>query len=162
MTAYNAPKVAAGVQPKWLPSAGGVNVLSIQSQTTTLAANDTINMIQLSSDPALGPSGGPTVIGVVFDVDQLDTGGSAALKLSVGDSSSATRYYSSLTLAQTGGYATPTQSAILGYQPFSGTFFSTYTTVSYATYTVVVKCNVSAQTWANGNIRLLFEYTMDP
>lgn len=159
MTVYNAPKVAAGVQPRALPQGFGVSVISIQSQTTQLVPNDTINMVQIQADPSLGPNGGPVVQNVTLDCDALDSG--TTLTLSVGDSVNANRYFSASTVARAGGYVQPTLGGILGYAPFGGAFFSTYTTVSNATYTVVVKAVASATTWANGNIRLMFEYTYD-
>lgn len=163
MTTYNSNKCVAGVQPKFLPSAGGVNALALFTQATALASNDIVNMVPLLADPS-NPNGlGPTILGLVLDTDKLDSGGSAAILFSIGDATTANRYFNSLTLGQTGGYAIPTVPAILGYQPFASPFFNTYTTVSLATYTILLKCNTAAQTAVTtGQIRLCTEYTYDP
>ena len=163
MTTYNSNKCLAGVQPKLLPTAGGVNALSLYTQSPALATNDIVNMINLESD-ASNPNGfGPTLQGITLDTDQLDSGGSAAILLDLGDAASSTRYFSSTTLGKTGGYAIPSVPAILGYQPFAAPYFNTYTTVSLATYTILLKCHTQAQTAVTtAQIRLATEYTYDP
>lgn len=162
MTAYTAPTITAGKSPRLLQF-GITSVISIVSQTTALALNDTIAMVQVPSDPSVdqnGGRGGPSVVGIVMDVDSLDSGNT--LVVSIGDSANAARYWTVSTMAQGGGYFQPTKSGIVGYQPFGGAVFTTYTTTSYSTYTVVVKCTTTPNTWVNGNIRMLFEYTLDP
>lgn len=165
-TTYLADKMQAGVQPKVLPSAGGVNVLSQANLTTALALNDIVQMAQLEGDPALtaanltgAPYYGPVLIGLLFDVDALDSGNT--LTLDVGDSGSANRFFAASTIGQAGGYATPSKPAILGYAPFASSY-ATYTTASLQLYTIQVKCHAAPTTWANGKVRLLVEYTYDP
>jgi hypothetical protein len=160
MAVYNASKMLAGTQPKVLPTAGGVNVLSTVALTTPLLVNDTINFMQLASDAALGGNG-PTILDVTIDADKLDTNGSPTIKLNVGDAGSATRYFNQTTVAQNGGYAIPTNPAVLGFQPF-GSSFNTYPTASLALYTIVATCQTAAATWQNGTIRLLVGFTYDP
>lgn len=163
MATYNALKNSA--LPRMLPSAGGVNILSTISLTTALVANDVINMLQLQADPS-NPNGlGPTFIGILLDVDALDNGGNA-ITLDVGDQvgtagATAQRFYAAVTTAQAGGYAVPTKPAILGYQPFAGSF-GTYTTPSLLNDEIFVTCHHAAGTWQNGNLRLLVEVTFDP
>lgn len=159
---YNANKMTAGIQPKYLPSAGGVNVLSQISQTTSLNTNDLINMVQLPAKASDDPGGfGPTIIGMLLDIDKLDTGGSQQITFDVGDATTSTRFYSAVTIGQAGGYSVPTQPAVLGFQPDVNSFTS-YTTASLLNYTIIAKCHLSASTWQNGKIRLLAEYTYDP
>ncbi len=163
MTTYNSNKCLAGVQPRLLPSAGGVNALSLYTQNPALATNDLVNMLNLVSDSSNPNGQGPTMQGITLDTDQLDSGGSAAIVLSLGDTALSTRYFSSISLGKTGGYAIPTTPAVLGYQPFGGSYFATYTTVSLATYTIILKCNTAAQTAVTtAQIRLATEYTYDP
>jgi len=161
MTVYNASKMLAGVQPKVLPSAGGVNALSIINLTTALVVNDTINFVSLAADASDPQGNGPTIIGIVLDSDKLDSNASPAIKLNLGDSGSPTRYFNQTTIAQQGGYAIPTTPAILGYQPFASAF-NTYPTPSLATYTIFATCQTAAATFQAGNVRLLTEYTYDP
>lgn len=161
MATYNASKMLAGTQPAYLPSKGGVNVLTSISQTTALSTNDVINLLQLQANPADPVGFGPTIIGMLLDTDKLDTGGSPQITLDVGDSGATQRYFKAVTTAQAGGYATPNNSAVLGFQPFAGSF-ATYTTASLLNQTVFLTCHLQASTWANGTIRLLAEYTFDP
>jgi hypothetical protein len=161
MAVYSSNKMLAGTQPKVLPSAGGVNVLAIASLSTALNLNDTINMVQLAADASDPNGSGPTIIGMVLDCDKLDSGGTPAITLSVGDSGSATRYFNASTIAQNGGYAIPAIPAILGYQPFASAF-GAYPTPSLALYTIFVTCAHAPATWQNGNVRLLTEFSYDP
>jgi hypothetical protein len=166
MTAYNASKMLAGTQPKMLPSAGGVNVLSTIALTTALAVNDTINFVQLASDAADNPSGfGPTILDVTLDSDKLDTNGAPTISWNVGDATSANRYFSSGTaggqIGRTGGYVIPSNPAVLGFQPFASSF-TVYPTPSLQLYTILLTVVAAAATWQNGTIRLLVGFTYDP
>lgn len=163
MTTYNSNKCVAGVQPKYLPTAGSVNVVAMYTQNPALALNDIVNMINLAAD-ASDPNGqGPSIVGIALDTDQLDSGGAAAITLDVGDATSAQRYFAASTVGQAGGLVSPTKGGILGYQPFGGSYFATYTTVSLATYTILLKCHAAAQTAiTTAQIRLATEYTYDP
>ncbi|MEJ0071190.1 MAG: hypothetical protein WDO24_23355 [Pseudomonadota bacterium] len=131
MATYNATKMLAGTQPKMLPTAGGVNVLSTIALTSALLLNDVINFVQLAADAADPAGSGPDDHRMTLDSDKLDSGGSPAIKLNVGDSGSASRYFTRARSAQTGGYAIPNNPAVLGYQPFASAF-SSYPTPSLA------------------------------
>lgn len=164
MTVYNSDKMAAGVQPKALYTASGVRVLAQIALAAALVANDTINMVNLPSDPSLdqgaAPNYGPVITGMALDSDKLDSNGAPAILLDVGDGTTAARFYSQSNVAQAGGYASPNVAGTLGYAPFASSF-STYPTTSKQTYTVVVKCHTAAATWQNGTIRLAVEYSFD-
>ncbi len=134
-------------QPRFLPTAGGVNVLAIFSLTQALAANDIIQMLRVAPNAS---GNNPQCIGALLDVDKLDNGGTPAIKLDVGTTGTAQAFFAAVTTAQAGGYATPNIAGALGYT------FSTLDTVQ-------VKVNTGPQTGATtGKIRLLFEYTFDP
>lgn len=157
-----ASKMATGTQPKFLPTAGGVNVLSTISLTTTLTLNDLISMLQIAGDPADPAGSGATVLGIVLDSDQLDNAATKTITLDVGDTlGNPSTFMSAVNTAQAGGYAIPTQPAVLGYQPFVNAFTS-YTTASNLLDTITVKVHAAAATPKAGTLRLLFEYTYDP
>lgn len=161
MAIYNATKMAAGTQPKVLPTGAGVNVLSTIALTTALLLNDTINFMQLGAD-ATDPNGfGPTILDFEFDTDQLDSNVAPTLKLNLGDSVSAFRYLSQTTLCQTGGVTGPVRSGTVGFQPFAAAF-NVYTTPSLALYTISATVQTAPATWQNGSIRVFFSYTYDP
>lgn len=163
MTIYSATKMAAGVQPRVLPSGAGVIVLSslLMTVAAALATGDLINMLNIGADAsesgALGA--GPFMTAVSLDCDQIDTG--AGVVLAVGDSTTAARFITGSTIGQTGGYAGPNVGGTLLFQPFATTF-NTYPTASLATYTVVVKATTGCTTPKQGTIRLKAEYTYDP
>ncbi len=160
MTAYNASKMATGVQPKYLPSAAGVHALSTIDLTTALALNDTINFLSIAAQ-ADNPNGyGPSIIGMLLDSDQLDSNASPTLKLDVGDGTTAARFYNQTTIVQGGGVAMPNVAGTIGYQPFASSF-GTYTTQSNLTYNVIGTCAAAPATWKNGNLRLLVSYSYD-
>ena len=161
MATYNADKMLAGTQPKMLPTAGGVNVLSQISLTAPLLVSDTINFMQLAADASDPAGNGPTILGMTLDSDKLDSNGAPAIKLNVGDAGLATRYFNQTTVAQQGGYAIPNNPAVLGYQPFAAAFAS-YPTASLQLYTIVATCQTAAATWQNGKVRLVTEFTYDP
>ena len=170
MTVWTASAMVAGVQPRYLPSSGGVNVLSTVALTVALALNDTINLVQLIAD-ASDPNGvGPTIIGMELDIDQLDSNGSPTIKFNVGDVTAtnppnlvgvAARYYSQTTIAQAGGYAVPNVNGVLGFQPFAGAF-STYPTQSKQTYNIIATVQTGAATPKAGTFRIVVGYTFDP
>lgn len=77
---------------------GGRTSHGARAEYTILAAlalNDTIQLFDLPRNAR--------VIGGWIKSDDLDTGGGAALRISVGDAGSATRYFSSSAVASTGG-----------------------------------------------------------
>jgi hypothetical protein len=158
MAVYNMSKMAAGVQPKALPS-GIVPVISTAALATALLLNDTINALQIGGDPGIPTNFGPVMSSVALDCDALDAGNT--LKFNVGDAGNAARYINQSTVGQAGGYQAPNVGGWLGYAPFSGVY-GTYTTLSLQLYTIVVKCQTAPGNWANGTIRVKAEYTYDP
>jgi hypothetical protein len=161
MATYNADKMLAGTQPRALPTAAGVKALSVATLTSPLALNDTINMLQLGSDPAIGSGGGPAIMGLALDCDDLDSNGSPTIVLAVGDGTVADRFITGTTVAQTGGVAYANKPGALGYKPFASSF-SSYPSASLATYTIVAKVTTGPATWQNGSIRLIAEFSYDP
>ena len=159
MTTYNATKMAAGIQPRALPT-GIVPVIStfLMTVAAKLATNDLVNMLNIEGDPAI-IGGGPSITGMALDCDQIDTG--AGVVLALGDATTANRYITGSTVGQAGGYATPNQAGVLGYQPFLTTF-NAYPTASLALYTIVLKATTGVTTGQLGTIRVKAEYTYDP
>jgi hypothetical protein len=151
MAVYNANKMAAGTQPKFLPDASGVNVLSIFAATVAFLLNDTINFMVIpvaASDP-----GGPAILEVILDSDQIDSNVAPLMTLDVGDTNSgggnvAQRFFAASNIAQAGGYAIPTKPAILGLQ---------YT----ANTTIFATVHAAPATFKAGSIRLFVSYTFD-
>lgn len=160
MTAYNATKMAAGIQPRVLPGGGGIAVLSTFQMTVAakLLTNDLVNFLNIEGDPGVS-GGGPSILAMALDCDQIDTG--AGVVLALGDATTANRYITGSTIGQTGGYTGPNQGGTLGFQPFSTTY-ATYTTISLQTYTVVLKATTGVTTGQLGTIRVKAEYTYDP
>jgi protein involved in polysaccharide export with SLBB domain len=145
-TNYNSNKAQAGVQPKFLP-AGDLAVYGVYTfpaaSPPTLGAGDTITMMSV---PA-----GATVTGVTLDVDKLDTGGSPAIKLNVGDAVTANRFVNQSTAGQAGGYQVPNINGGIGFQ--------------YAATTpilVTVQTAAAGAVQAGAAVRLVLNYTMDP
>lgn len=171
MATYSSDKIAAGVQAKALPSAGGVNALAIANLVTALLLNDIINMLTLEAQPSIYTStgvqpNGPTIIGMTLDSDKLDSNVAPVITLDVGDqvtgaAATPQRFFAASNIAQAGGFAIPTIPAILGYQPFLNSF-NTYTTNSLLLDTIFVKVHAAPATWAAGKIRLIVEYSYDP
>lgn len=159
MAVYNSDKMAAGTQPRVLPTAAGVHVLATAS-LTTLALNDTINMLQLEGDPTM-PGNGPAITGMILDVDDLDSNGSPTLVLAVGDGVVADRFITNSTIGQSGGVAYLNKPGGLGYKPFNASFAS-YPSASYATYTIAVKATTGPATFQAGSIRLVTSFSYDP
>lgn len=132
------------IQPKYVQE-GAVDVVAI----CTLAASTTLNSgdtIQLMDVP-----GNVYITGVAIDTDKLDTGGSPALTISVGDAGSTTRFFNAATTAQAGGYTGPSQNGILGYNYGS-------TTRVFAT----VGTGSAGATSGSKSFRVKLTYTADP
>ncbi len=141
MTIYNATKMAAGVQPKFLPT-GDIAVFSQFTTIAALAAGDVINMLQV---PA-----GATITGVGLDVDKLDSSGTPAIVLNVGDAANNQRFVKNAAIGQAGGVAVPNQNGTLGFP---------YPAVS----TILVQVGTGAATGVVGaNVRLVLNYSLDP
>lgn len=160
---YNGTKMAAGTQPRILPQGFIISVLSTYAVGTgtppTLATGDIIQMMQLGADPSGAPGYGPTILGMLMDSDQIDTG--SGVELEVGDSVTAGRYISSSNIGQAGGLASMNVAASLGYQP-DASAFSTYPTSSLLLYTISITASTGCTTPKAGTIRLKVEYTYDP
>lgn len=159
MAVYNADKMAAGLQPKVLPTAAGVHVLA-SAALTALALNDTINMLQLEGDPTTAGNG-PAIIGMILDADDLDSNGSPTLVLAVGDGVTADRFIGGSTIGQAGGVQYMNKAGGLGYKPF-GASYASYPSASHATYTIAVKATTGPATFQAGSIRLVTSFSYDP
>lgn len=166
MATFNSDKISSGII-KLLPLGYNQSILGTVAASSVLGTADVYNMVNLSSDASLtsgdGKStGGPTIIGIALGCDGIDAG--ASLSMSVGDSSSSTRYIATSTIGQSsaGGRVASTKQNSLGYQPFATPTFATYTTPSLQTYLIQVKVVTSAATALAGNIRLLVDFTIDP
>lgn len=160
MATYNSNKMVSGTQPKILTTASGVRVYAFAALPTALLVNDIINMVALASDVS-NPNGlGPTILGMAFGSDDLDSNVAPLITLDLGDSGSTTRYFSASTVAQNGGTVYPSTN-FLGYQPLAASF-GTYTTPSYATYTIFATVRAAPATWQAGSVKLAVEYTYDP
>lgn len=162
MTTYNATKMAAGVQPRILPSGAGIIVLSsfLMTVAAKLLTNDLVNFVSLEGNPGVS-GGGPSIAGVALDTTQLDSG--AGVVLALGDAVTAARYITGSTIGQNaaGGYAAPNVGGTLGYQPFSATY-AAYPTASLQTYTMILKATTGVTTGVQGTIWVKAEYTYDP
>jgi len=142
---YNSSKAQPGVQPKFLP-AGDLAVYAAftfpSSSPPTLGVGDTITMMTL---PA-----GATVTGVTLDVDKLDTGGTPAIKLNVGDSGVTNRFVNQSAVAQAGGYQVPNINGGIGFQ------YQTNTPIL-----VTVQTAAAGAVQAGAAVRLVVNYAMD-
>ncbi|MDE2100406.1 MAG: hypothetical protein KGL39_24350 [Patescibacteria group bacterium] len=160
MATWTSDKISSGTI-KMLPLGYNQSILATAAVTTSLALNDVVQMVNLSADASLMSGYGPTILGISLGADQLDTGGSPALTLDVGDATTANRFIAASTVGQAGGVFRGTLAPCLGYQPFASSF-GTYTTNSNQTYLIEVKVHAAAATAAAGNIRLLVDFTVDP
>ncbi len=146
MTNYASNKAQAGVQPKALPT-GDLAVYAVytfpSTSPPTLAANDTITMMTV---PA-----GATITGVTLDVDKLDSGGTPAIKLNVGDGSVANRFINQSTVGQAGGYQVPNINGAVG------NLYQANTPIL-----VTVQTGAAGAIQAGAAIRLVVNYSMDP
>lgn len=89
---------------------------------------------------------GAVVIGAVLEADDLDTGGSPAITLNLGDAGSASRYFAASTVAQTGAAASATAATGLLWQVTAGNT------------AVVVAVAANAATSAAGSVRAAIMY----
>lgn len=135
---YYADKVASTVMAR-----GGVGLTAVYSSyalTGALVVNDVIQMCKVPENA--------TVLDIILDVPDLDTGTSPAIALSVGDGDSATRYLSSATTGQSGGIARIT---------VAGSSQTNYS----AADTIDIKVSTGPSTGATtGTLKLAVLYTM--
>jgi hypothetical protein len=146
MTTYTSNKAQAGVQPKMLPT-GDLAVYALYTfpgaSPPTLATGDTVAMMTIPT--------GATITGVTFDVDKLDTGGTPAIKLNVGDATVANRFINQTTVGQSGGYQVPNINGAIGNQYQANT-----------PILVTVQTGAAGAVQAGAAIRLVVNYSMDP
>lgn len=101
MAAYNSIQMTPPRYPISGPGIGGRSLKVERGEfnlTAALAVNDTITMFRLH--PRFRVCGG------FVKVTDLDTGGSPAIVLAVGDSGDDDRYFTGLTIGQAGGVST--------------------------------------------------------
>lgn len=140
MPTYRSPKVAPGVQPRHEPQ-GLLSVTGTYALAGALALNDIVEMVKLPR--------GAAVLDVVLTTDDLDTGGSPAIVLAVGDYGDAARFITGATIGQAGGLAR------------AGTKAVPYVYSDDAIVTVKVTTGPATGA-ATGNVSLTVIYTMDP
>lgn len=139
MTAYTTSKARGGPSPGVGGASQEVSVYTEYSVTAALATNDYIEMVTLPANAV--------VTGMTLHATDLDTDGSPALTLSVGDSASANRFISASTIGQAGGYTSTLASG-------TGAMFYKYT----APTKIRVTAAAGAATGTTGTIKLLVSY----
>lgn len=158
-TTFSSDKISSGTL-KMLSLGYDQTILATAAAPATTGANDIYQMIRLEANPSIDKAFGPTILAINLGADDLDAG--ASLTLDVGDTTTAQKFLAASTIGQTGGRVGSTLAPSLGFQPFASPFFSTYTTVSLATYLIQIKVNASAATAVAGNLRLMCDFTVDP
>lgn len=120
---------------------GGAQKVWVYAEVTptALATNDYFEMFKVPANAV--------ITDVVLYADDLDSNGTPTAALSVGDSSSATRFISSSTVGQAGGFTTTLASG-------TGAMFYRYT----ATTTIRVTASTGAATFQSGTIKLAMGY----
>lgn len=145
MATLKSAAVATGQQ-----SRAGVGVeiaFASYELVAALALNDVIQMVKI---PA-----GATVCELLLATDDLDTGGSPALVLDVGDGDDTDRYIDGSTIGQTGG------SARLGSGVSAATAANSFNYTYAAEDTIDVLAQVAPATGAtSGTVSLMVIYTM--
>lgn len=89
---------------------------------------------------------GAIVVGALIEADDLDTNGTPTITLNLGDSGSATRYFSGSTVAQAGTAASATATTGL------------LNTVAAGQTAVIVAVAANSATSAAGNVRVAIQY----
>lgn len=141
MATLKSNKITANAPARDLPS-GVLAVVGTYVLSAALALNDVIQMVKVPQ--------GATILNVILAATDLDTGGSPAIALTVGDGSDADRFITSSTVGQAGGIASLNAAAGAGYK---------YT----ATDTIDVTVATGPATGAtSGTVTLTVLYTMDP
>lgn len=137
---FTTSKVAAGVQPRVIES-GVISVTGSYALAAALVVNDVIQMVKV---PA-----GATIVNTILSVPDLDSNGSPAIVLAVGDGSDDDRFVTGSTVGQAGGTVMSNTPTGTGY--------------AYAAEdTVDVKVTTAPATGAtSGTITLTVLYTMD-
>ena len=141
MATLKSNKVTANAPARDLPS-GVLAVVGTYALGAALALNDVIQMVTV---PA-----GATILDVLLAVTDLDTGGSPAIVLTVGDGGDTDRFVTASTVGQAGGVARLNATTGAGYK---------YT----AKDTIDVLVSTGPATGAtSGTVSLTVLYTMDP
>lgn len=141
MATFTASAAASTVQPKTSGISGNLKcAYGTYEITAALALNDVIQMVRVPANA--------TIVGVNLGTDDLDTNGSPAIVLDVGDGSDTDRLIDGATVGQAGGYTSTMVMTGFGYQ---------YT----AEDTIDVLVQVAPGTGAtSGTISLAVFYTM--
>ena len=143
MATFQADAALAGAPVK-SPGQGSQEVVTIGTYeiTAALALNDVIEMVKVPENA--------TVTRVILGTDDLDTGGSPAIVLDVGDDGDTDRFVDGATVGQAGGITDYSNMAMTG-------FGYTYT----ADNTIDVLVQVAPATGATtGTVTLVVGYTM--
>lgn len=128
MAAYKSLQMTAPRYPVSGPGIGGRSSKTERAEftlTAALALNDTIDLFYLHRNFR--------VLGGFVKVTDLDTGGSPAIVLAVGDSGDDDRYFSGLTTGQAGGVATTLASTGVDYLTSAKTLVQAKVTTAPAT-----------------------------
>lgn len=105
---------------------------------------------------------GYTIMDMLLDVDQLDSNGSPTVVLEVGDSVSASRFYSGATVAKTGGIAVPTVPGTIGYSYTVGGNQGQFSGGQAGATIIQAQVTTAAATFKAGNVRLSVRLMLDP
>ena len=141
MTTYKSDQVAINSVPRFV-SQGSFAVYSKFSLSAALTSGDVIRMCRVAK--------GTRIIDFTLYCDQLDTAGSPAITLDIGDTNSAARYSDDNIVGQTGGFVRGIQTkAGFGYQ---------YTDYDYITLTVGTSPTTGATT---GDIKMVVTFDGD-
>lgn len=143
MATFTANEAAATAPAKGEGMSGNCKVVVAEYEiTAALALNDVVQMVKV---PA-----GAIVSNVVLATDDLDTGGTPAIVLDVGDGGDADRYIDGSTVGQTGGITDSSNLAIDGI----GYTYSVEDTID-----VLVQVAPAAGA-TSGTIKLIVSYTI--
>lgn len=141
MATYNSPAVAANAPAN---SHGLASEAKVACQTVTCAASpattDTLNFFDLPPNAR--------ILGATLIASDMDTNGSPAITLNIGDAGSATRLFSGATVAQAGTSAVATAVTGLGY-------------LTTAKTRITGTAGVNAATGAAGTVTLIVLYSVE-
>lgn len=140
-------KVAAGIQPR-TPHSGVVAVKGVYALAAALVVDDVIQMVKIPK--------GAMILDMVLSAEDLDSGGSPAIVLDVGDGGDTDRFIDGSTIGQAGGVIR------LGSGVAAAVADGTNGYVYTADDTIDVYVQVAPATGATtGNITLTVIYTME-
>jgi hypothetical protein len=128
MAAYKSLQMTAPRYPVSGPGIGGRSVKAERGEfalTAALALNDTVELFYLHK--------GFRVTGGFIKSDDLDTGGSPAIVLAVGDAGDDDRYFTGATIGQAGGITTTMAATGLDFVTTKKTLVSLKVTTAPAT-----------------------------